>query len=487
MKGWLDKYENGNSIKQRKDFKGNFLYKIGMEGKENNYAKGYPDLVRYYGGKPLQGDYLKYSKYKPTKAKNANAEYIAIDDSKFKNEIINRYNTNINDTLPGGTLRVGDKYLYNNPLNALGHFNISKGKDDSGEYLSYYDVYNYARNDNPDVNKTEWMGAAKPYEIYDRVYVDKDSTGTYIPKKENGGTVPLQNITNQDNIRINTPIKIFNNPKATEEEESYVNYINSDYYKTNIRLEALGKRLKDFPTLKAVPNFIKMDSTKLYLSRYGDRYLPIVDTSEIVRYGEDKKELKYLRNATVTKNALKEIEKYSTKYKIDPTMLLSTLALEHPIVKANSPTGFFNLGTNLMGDYKIPDRYNHYNIIDFAKTARAYMKDGSIKYDKLNKKIDEWENSTNKVDSILKTIESPIDAHAMFLSRYGIEKVNPYQQNEPNVKQAYVPRVTEGANYIKTRKLFKKNGGIIPLQELDQMSNFTNYNKPTIGGWLDKY
>jgi hypothetical protein len=30
-----------------------------------------------------------------------------------------------------------------------------------------------------------------------------------------------------------------------------------------------------------------------------------------------------------------------------------------------------------------------------------------------------------------------------------------------------------------------KSGG--QLEKLDQLTNFTNYNKPTSGGWLDKY
>jgi hypothetical protein len=39
----------------------------------------------------------------------------------------------------------------------------------------------------------------------------------------------------------------------------------------------------------------------------------------------------------------------------------------------------------------------------------------------------------------------------------------------------------------------KKNGGSVnqadakPIEKLDQLLNFTNYNKPTKGGWLDRY
>jgi len=49
-----------------------------------------------------------------------------------------------------------------------------------------------------------------------------------------------------------------------------------------------------------------------------------------------------------------------------------------------------------------------------------------------------------------------------------------------------------GKEYIEKKKM--KNGGVsvnmadqYPIEKLDQSLNFTNYNKPTKGGWLDKY
>lgn len=48
-----------------------------------------------------------------------------------------------------------------------------------------------------------------------------------------------------------------------------------------------------------------------------------------------------------------------------------------------------------------------------------------------------------------------------------------------------------GKKIIESRKK-QRNGGInkadeAPIEKLDQLLNFTNYNKPTKGGWLDKY
>lgn len=56
------------------------------------------------------------------------------------------------------------------------------------------------------------------------------------------------------------------------------------------------------------------------------------------------------------------------------------------------------------------------------------------------------------------------------------------------------PVVVRSVNNKKGTKFVpkQKNGGVnqldaAPIEKLDQLLNFTNYNKPTKGGWLDKY
>ena len=46
---------------------------------------------------------------------------------------------------------------------------------------------------------------------------------------------------------------------------------------------------------------------------------------------------------------------------------------------------------------------------------------------------------------------------------------------------------TIGRNYSPAWGGSFNNGGIIPLQEINHLFNFTNYNKPQSGGWLSKY
>jgi hypothetical protein len=49
-----------------------------------------------------------------------------------------------------------------------------------------------------------------------------------------------------------------------------------------------------------------------------------------------------------------------------------------------------------------------------------------------------------------------------------------------------------GKAFIESKMKKQRNGGVNnadaqPIKKLDQLLNFTNYNKPTKGGWLDKY
>jgi hypothetical protein len=155
------------------------------------------------------------------------------------------------------------------------------------------------------------------------------------------------------------------------------------------------------------------------------------------------------------------------------------MAIEGPELKASDYFNTHSLGMKMLEREKLPYGIGDY-LENMAKDAGAYMKDSSINYKKLDKRIDEWLPVVNRIDSTLQSIESPIDAHALFLSEFGIDKVNPKQQELPGVKESYSTMVKRGADYIKSRKIFE-NGGTIPnMQKPNKLRNFTS-------GWLDKY
>jgi len=219
--------QKGKTITKREDFEPWWNWasrKAGDVDKRQDAYGTLGDLYAYYAGQPLHYNALEYSEYKPTNAKNPNAKYISINDPKFKQEIFDKYNevfikkgtenqtfltererdrlksTKINENtyaVSGYTpsnkkdyeeaKRLGIHPVYikgkKHVSNAIGRYFISKGKDDKGEYISYYDVFD--EGSGPDGGGIgETLRLTKPFEIYDRIYLDP-KTGK--PKMQNGG------------------------------------------------------------------------------------------------------------------------------------------------------------------------------------------------------------------------------------------------------------------------------------------------------------
>ena len=221
------------------------------------------------------------------------------------------------------------------------------------------------------------------------------------------------------------------------------------------------------------------------------------DKSRVITFGEDKPELKYLRNAKFTQKAKEDVAKFAAKRNIDPNVLLSSMAIESPVLNASKYFNTHNLGMKMLERAGFPTKFKlskdsmELPLEDLAMNAGAYMEDKSINYKKLDEKIEKWLPIANSIDSTLRTIESPMDAHALFLSEFGIDSVNPKQQVLPGVKESYSTMVKRGADYIRSRKIFEDGGNVQmknQLVNLDQLTNFTNFNKKMkTGGWLDKY
>jgi len=207
----------GGNPNRDRFFGENFI--LGMSGhadraivnREDDYKEMY-DLYRYYFGQPLKENVLSKSKYTPSNAKNNLDNYISINDDEFINQILLKgieLNLQDNETVPfsgyaifntptGATMpaptpdKVGKPYEHKRPdgkiirgiygetkeqrdetfkkyykTHALGNFRIGKGSDERGEYFSYYDLFDIGRGN----EKSKTFGTAKPFEIYDRIYI----------------------------------------------------------------------------------------------------------------------------------------------------------------------------------------------------------------------------------------------------------------------------------------------------------------------------
>ena len=221
----------GRIIKQREDFKPWWNWaskKAGdVDGRQDAFGT-LGDLYAYYAGQPLHYNTLEYSQYKPSKAKNPNANYISINDPKFKQEVFDKYNdVFIKKELGKGKLqaqKINDstysvsgytpatrkqfeeaKKLGTHPVymkgkeyvsNAIGRYFISKGKDEKGDYISYYDTFD--EGSGPDGGGIgEMLKLTKPFEIYDRIYLDP-KTGK--PKMQRGGQYVDSTLNTKTNL-----------------------------------------------------------------------------------------------------------------------------------------------------------------------------------------------------------------------------------------------------------------------------------------------
>lgn len=210
---WLN---NNKPITYREDFKPGMLSNIpglsslasGNQFGLNRYEMYGPlgDLYRYYGGQPLAHNVLVESKNKPSNSKDKNAKYISLNnDPTFVNEILDNYKRVSSGNLDKGienklsnnswavsgyssagpnahkTTKQGSEYH----SNAIGRYTLSKGTDEKGDYISYYDKFDQGTGSG--INPGEMLGLTKPFEIYDRIYIDSKTGKPIVQHHKYGG------------------------------------------------------------------------------------------------------------------------------------------------------------------------------------------------------------------------------------------------------------------------------------------------------------
>ena len=149
------------------------------------------DAYNMYMGKPQTFDSYGVSNYKPAQSKDSTATYLSLTSEEAKNDILRK-------------ARIAEdkgRWDDNNRVpaegeGAMGNYTISKGEDEKGKYISYYDKWDLA-GAGKKVNKIykKITGSelntniGKPFEIYDRLYYNQE---------ENGGKYTIASETNEN-------------------------------------------------------------------------------------------------------------------------------------------------------------------------------------------------------------------------------------------------------------------------------------------------
>ena len=131
------------------------------------------EAFKFYLGlsKPEDLQYIRKSQYRPTI--NATDKYYYAVDPELEQDIFNAYKNKVklNETLQTDEAEFETALSGKGAAGLLGRFGVSKGHDQNGDYLSYYDKY-----DLKDFAQDRTKGV--PYSIYNRIYY---------PKKQKGG------------------------------------------------------------------------------------------------------------------------------------------------------------------------------------------------------------------------------------------------------------------------------------------------------------
>ena len=124
--------------------------------------KDFPDdrLIQY----PLYphiSDYVQESKYTPSEGKDKDAKYYSLAFPEISNWEVDQFLTS------------PDKRRQTQGYNdTMGTFTLTKGRDDMGDYISYYDKWDVSPFRGYGAKHDESLGIGKPVELYDRLYLD---------------------------------------------------------------------------------------------------------------------------------------------------------------------------------------------------------------------------------------------------------------------------------------------------------------------------
>jgi hypothetical protein len=162
LKEYKEKIAQNSYNKKGKKLSETWNRKMSMPTVDPSNLNASYDALYIHQGFPQKYNSFVKSQYKPTDSKNPNATYYSLSPSLEKEILEDLTNYKNKDFINSNE----QKRQVKGSLvaqGALKDFQYSKGKDEKGDYISYYDINDY---DNP----LDWIG--NPFEIYGRIYLD---------------------------------------------------------------------------------------------------------------------------------------------------------------------------------------------------------------------------------------------------------------------------------------------------------------------------
>ena len=140
------------------------------------------DALNLNQGIPQKYNSFVYSNYRPSNSKDDSQYYSLAPryEDEIRQDLFERRNADF--------IKSKDKFRQVRGSHiadaSLKDYQYSKGEDEKGSYIAYYDVNDYG-------NILDILPNANPFEIYGRIYYDKKTGKPIITKNKNGGEYPM--------------------------------------------------------------------------------------------------------------------------------------------------------------------------------------------------------------------------------------------------------------------------------------------------------
>ena len=182
------------------------------DAKEGTLKNNRYDAWAMYLGLPQENKTFSESKYRPSSEINKKSTYYSLpkeqEEKILRKAYINKYGISLPDNTTSSSsaetrsinsimeeIKRSGKRNVDSQSGVMGKYKTGFGKDEKGDYMSYYDLWDLHPKGKIFGNKeaSELAGAGKPFEIYGRIYYDP-MTGKRLEEFKKGGYTSIMQL-----------------------------------------------------------------------------------------------------------------------------------------------------------------------------------------------------------------------------------------------------------------------------------------------------